>query len=145
MGAVFLGDGDGEFAAATRANLPITTIPGRAPDQLPTGPFDVITNSLFLHHIDAPTVIATLAALRDRTRRLLVISDLRRSAAGYAIAWASCRLLTRSPIVHHDGPVSVRAAWTIPELTQMAEAAGLTGATVKPSFPWRMLLTWSRP
>ena len=53
-------------------------------------------------------------------RRQVVISDLRRSRSGFVIAWIGTRLLSRSPVVHYDGPVSVRAAWTIRELAGFA-------------------------
>ena len=72
----------------------------------------------------------------------VVISDLRHSAFGYFLAWVMCRLLSRSPIVHHDGPVSVRAAWTLEELRTMAAEAGLVRAQVRSCWPWRMLLVW---
>ncbi len=41
------------------------------------------------------------------------------------LAWIGCHLLSRSPIVRHDGPVSVAGAYTIPEVRELAERAGL--------------------
>ncbi len=64
---------------------------------------------------------------------------------GLAAAWLGCRLLSRSPIVHFDGPASVRAAWTIEELQSFAVAAQMDGAVVRACAPWRMLLVWKRP
>ena len=52
------------------------------------------------------------------------------------------RLLTRSPIVHVDGPLSVRAAFTVAEARQLAERAGLSGATIRRHWPQRFLLSW---
>ena len=81
----------------------------------------------------------------SRAARLLVVSDLRRSAAGYAVAWTTCRLLSRSPVVHFDGPVSVLAAWTPKELAALARDAGLAAdgrLSLRHCWPWRMLLTW---
>ncbi len=118
---------------------------GEAPDQLPQGSFDVVTNSLFLHHLSAAEVVGTLIAMRARTRRLLVVSDLRRSLLGWVVAWGACRMLSRSPIVHFDGPTSVRAAWTISEMRQMARQAGLDAAQVSNCWPWRMQLIWQNP
>jgi hypothetical protein len=43
-------------------------------------------------------------------------------------AWTGCHLLSRSPIVHFDGPTSARAAWTRNELRTHAEHAGLVTA-----------------
>jgi 2-polyprenyl-3-methyl-5-hydroxy-6-metoxy-1,4-benzoquinol methylase len=107
--------------------------------------FDVVTNSLFLHHLpDESAVIRLLSGMRGLARRLVVISDLRRSRGGYAAAWIGCRILSRSSIVHHDGPVSVRAAWSAEELRSFAERAGMAGAQIVRCRPWRMMLVWRR-
>jgi 2-polyprenyl-3-methyl-5-hydroxy-6-metoxy-1,4-benzoquinol methylase len=105
-------------------------------------PFDIITNSLFLHHLSEEEVIAVLGHMRKAASGAVIISDLRRSLLGWIIAWVGCRILSRSPIVHYDGPVSVRAAWTPEELKAMALRAGMTGVTITPAFPWRMILVW---
>jgi len=136
--------------AADAAQLKAETVQGAAPYGLPTGPsgagsgFDVVTNSLFLHHLKRDEVVATLREMGGKVRAggCLIISDLRRSRAGYVLAWVMCRLLSRSRIVHYDGPVSVRAAWTVAEMQAMAAEAGLTATTVQPCWPWRMLLVW---
>jgi 2-polyprenyl-3-methyl-5-hydroxy-6-metoxy-1,4-benzoquinol methylase len=112
---------------------------------LPVESFDVVTNSLFLHHLpDEPAVIWLLAGMRGLARRLVVISDLRRSRSGYLAAWIGCRLLSRSRIVHHDGPVSVQAAWSAGELRSLAEQADMADAEIVRCRPWRMMLVWKR-
>jgi 2-polyprenyl-3-methyl-5-hydroxy-6-metoxy-1,4-benzoquinol methylase len=110
-------------------------------ESLPTG-YDAFTCSLFLHHLDEPDVVALLAKLRVANPRLILISDLERSRFNYAAVWAASRLLSRSRVVHVDGPLSIRGAFTVQEMKAMAEAAGLTGATVRARFPCRMLLEW---
>ena len=136
--------------AAKQAGVPARTTQGSAPDGLPPGQFDAITCSLFMHHLQRQEVIETLVQMHQRARRMIVISDLRRSAMGWALAWAGCRVLSRSAIVHHDGTASVRAAWTKTELTEMAREAGLDAAKdesklrVTACWPWRMLLVWRR-
>jgi 2-polyprenyl-3-methyl-5-hydroxy-6-metoxy-1,4-benzoquinol methylase len=108
--------------------------------------FDVVTNSLFLHHISGPDhVVEFLKRVRERSRRLVVISDLRRCWDGWLIAWAGSRILSDSGIVHHDAPVSVRAAWTMREVAGFAAGAELKGVRIKRCWPWRMLLTWEAP
>jgi 2-polyprenyl-3-methyl-5-hydroxy-6-metoxy-1,4-benzoquinol methylase len=135
----------GQAVALARShNIPAVGIPGEAPDTLPQGAFDIVTNTLFLHHLSANQVTQTLAAMKTRLAPggILVISDLRRSLAGYLIAWLGTRALSRSRIVHYDGPISVQAAWTIPEMREMAKLAGLTGAAIRRAWPWRMQLIW---
>jgi 2-polyprenyl-3-methyl-5-hydroxy-6-metoxy-1,4-benzoquinol methylase len=105
--------------------------------------FDVVACSLFLHHIPQPgQVVDFLKNLRRMARRRIVISDVRRSWAGWATAWVGSRVLSRSPMVHHDGPASVQGAWTMRELANFAAEAQMNGATVQRSWPWRMLLVW---
>ena len=105
---------------------------------------DVAICSLFLHHLTTTDAVSFLERLGDCAHHVL-ISDLRRSRLGYAMAWLVCRLLTRSKIVHVDGPLSVQAAFTLDEALLLANEAGLVNANVKLIWPERFLLQWSRP
>lgn len=109
-------------------------------DPLPGG-FDAVTCSLFLHHLSEPDAVAVLGRMRA-AGKLVLVNDLDRSPAGFVLAWAGARVLSRSPVVHFDAPASVRSAFTAAEAVAFAEAAGLTGATAVPRFPCRFLLTW---
>ena len=109
-------------------------------DGLPAG-FDVATSSLFLHHLERDDAVRAMSAMRGAAGRVIV-SDLERGALGLAAAWVGTRVLSRSRVVHVDGPRSVRAAYTRSELLAVAEEAGLTGATVRRVWPFRVLLTW---
>lgn len=113
-------------------------------DPLPLG-FDVICCSLFLHHLEEEDALALLGRTKQAAPRLILVNDLRRSWLGWLIAWLGCRVLTRSPIVHVDGPLSVRSAFTVAEAKVLAEKAGLRRATVRRRWPWRWLLTWRNP
>jgi 2-polyprenyl-3-methyl-5-hydroxy-6-metoxy-1,4-benzoquinol methylase len=104
---------------------------------------DVVMCSLFLHHLSESDTVTVLRKLTAARPRLLLLSDLRRSLAGYLLAQAACQILTRSPIVHFDGPQSVAASYTTEEIASLCRAAELDGFTVKRHWPQRMLLTWS--
>lgn len=106
---------------------------------LPRG-FDVVMSSLFLHHLSRQDAVALLAKMSD-AGRLLVVSDLRRSAVGYIVAHAACRLATRSPIVRYDGPQSVANAFSFSEAAALCDEAGLSNATVRRAWPWRLMIT----
>jgi 2-polyprenyl-3-methyl-5-hydroxy-6-metoxy-1,4-benzoquinol methylase len=112
-------------------------------DTLPSD-FDVITSSLFLHHVPGEETVGLLSSMAEAARRMILINDLIRSRLGYVLAWLGTRTLSRSPIVHQDGPMSVRAAFTMAEAEQMAQKAGLREATVSWRWPFRFLLQWSR-
>jgi SAM-dependent methyltransferase len=109
------------------------------------GEYDVVTCSLFLHHLDGPEAVILLRRLAATARRLLLINDLERGPLGWALAWAGSRLLTRSPVVHVDGPLSVEGAFTCAEARGLAREAGLGGVTVCRRWPCRFLLRWRRP
>jgi len=131
--------------AAAAVGIDCQTIRADTLSNLPRNEVDVVTNSLFLHHLSEPAdVISVLRDMREIARRMVVISDLRRSRLGLIAAKTACRLLSRSPIVRHDGPASVRAAWTLDELSDFAAQAGMSEAKIQPCWPWRMLLTWER-
>jgi 2-polyprenyl-3-methyl-5-hydroxy-6-metoxy-1,4-benzoquinol methylase len=107
--------------------------------------YDVLMCSLFLHHLDDAPARMLLERLGQQARCLVLVNDLVRGWPGYLLAQVGTRLLSRSPVVHTDGPLSVQAAFTRTELKALAEQAGLHGATVSWRWPWRMLLTWRRP
>src|SRR5206468_3142113 len=107
----------------------------------PTG-FDVVTCSLFLHHLSEDDAIALFANMENATRHLLLVNDLARSRLIFCAVWFACHLLSRSRVVHFDGPASVRSAFTAAEALALAERAGLTGATARRKVPCRFLLSW---
>ncbi|MFN0012660.1 MAG: methyltransferase domain-containing protein [Phycisphaerales bacterium] len=136
-------------AAAHRAGVKLSVYRADVvADPLPTpdggGAFDVAHCGLFLHHLDPPDVQTVLARMAGAAT-MVIVQDLRRTRTGLALAWAASRLLTRSSVVHVDGPRSVRAAYTMPEMADMARAAGLASARITPVRPQRQLLVWERP
>jgi 2-polyprenyl-3-methyl-5-hydroxy-6-metoxy-1,4-benzoquinol methylase len=111
-------------------------------DSLPSD-YDVLTCSLFLHHLDETEAIALLRRMRDAARRLVLVDDLVRSRFGYLMAVVGCHLLSGSRIVHVDGPISVAGAFTPSEALSLAERAGLQGARLTQHWPQRYLLKWN--
>jgi 2-polyprenyl-3-methyl-5-hydroxy-6-metoxy-1,4-benzoquinol methylase len=112
-------------------------------DPFPGG-YDVVTCSLFLHHLSDDDAVTLLRRMKDAAARLVLVNDLARSRFNYLAVWVACRFLTRSRVVRFDGPASVRSAFTPREALALAERAGLTGATVARRFPCRFLLQWRR-
>lgn len=135
-----------EFARerAGRAGAPIQFECGNAlTDELPTD-CDVIMCSLFLHHLERSDAVKLLRCMAQATRRLIMVSDLRRCGYGLALAYVASRVLTRCDVVHIDAVKSVRAAFTQKELAHMAAEVGLEQAKIARRWPARMLLTWDR-
>jgi SAM-dependent methyltransferase len=107
-------------------------------------PFDVVTSSLFLHHLDEEQAINLLQRMAQRATRLVLINDLRRCMRGWWAAYLGTRLLSASRIVHIDGPLSVEGAFSLDEARSLAHKARLANATVVKRWPFRFLLTWKR-
>ncbi|MBX9581425.1 MAG: hypothetical protein K2X87_14075, partial [Gemmataceae bacterium] len=129
-------------AAATAAGVP-AFVHDAVREPLPPG-YDIVTCSLFLHHLSDDAAVALLGRLKAAAGVLVLVNDLSRSRFSYLGVWLACQLLTRSPVVRFDGPASVRSAHTPAEALALAERAGLTGATAEPRFPCRFLLHWRR-
>jgi len=124
-----------------RAGVPIST---HAVDILadPLPEADVVTCALFMHHLTEEQAVRALVAMSRAARRLLVISDLRRSWPALVMVAAATRLVTRSRVVHVDAVRSVQGSFTSPELAHLADRAGLVTASIRPIRPARMLLCW---
>ena len=103
---------------------------------------DVVLNSLFLHHFEAADVEAILKKFRDATTQAFIVEDLRRTVLGYRLAWYCGRLLTRSPIVHYDGVVSVEGAFSIGEIQKILASADIQNTDICKRWPERFVLTY---
>ena len=113
-------------------------------DPLPRD-YDVVMSTLFLHHLAEPDAVRLLQRMAEAARQAVLVDDLLRSRSAFGLAWIACRVLTRSPIVRFDGPLSVRAAFTLEELRSLLERAGLANAAFKRHWPARVLIQWNKP
>ena len=87
--------------------------------------YDYVTASLFLHHVPPEKQIEILKLFDRIARRGILVSDLNRSFSGW-ISVGAASFLFGNHITRHDGPLSVRRAFTVAELGEMANAAGLS-------------------
>ena len=71
------------------------------------------------------------------------MNDLHRHAVAYFSFQVLATLFSKSRMVRHDGPVSVRRAFHPDELLRIAERAGVP-ARVHRSFPYRLVLVADR-
>lgn len=110
-------------------------------DSLPEG-FDLVTSTLFLHHLQGDEVVALLARMRG-VARTGAVQDLLRSSAGYLLAWTGLRILSRSRVAWTDGPRSVEAGFSLAEARSLAQEAGLPSPRIRRVWPERFLLKWS--
>ena len=109
---------------------------------LPTG-FDVVTCSLFFHHLTNTQVFQLLQSLQAASSGGLVLCDLERSRLNLEMVRIASHCLTRSPVVHYDATTSVRAAFTINEFQTIASSALARPFRIHRVFPCRFVLTAS--
>lgn len=105
------------------------------------GRFDVVCCSLFLHHLDDPEAAHLLRSMTHAAQLAAVVCDLDRSGSNLALVWLASRLVTRSPVVHHDAVASIRGAYTRSELQRLAQTSLQRRVDVKSLFPCRFQLT----
>lgn len=124
----------GVEAEAHRCDVLNEALPGHA---------DLVTCSLFMHHLDRDDAVRAMAAMA-RAGDAVAIADLDRLRGGLALAWLGAHALSRSPVVHFDATASVRAAHAPYEALAMARDAGMPGARVRTCIPFRWVLEWGR-
>jgi SAM-dependent methyltransferase len=107
--------------------------------------FDFAICSTLLHHFATTDAVRAVTELARVSRRGIVVNDLRRSS--YALLGARLLAVTvwrRSRFTRHDGPLSVRRAFTPDELHRIAALAGLDHAEIRSHHPFRISLTAAR-
>ncbi len=104
--------------------------------------FDVVSCSLFAHHLE-PAELQHFAGEALRVcRRALLINDLIRSPLLLALVYAGLPLF-RSAITWHDAPASARRAYTRNEMRQMLNAVSARKLEVSRHYLYRMgVLLW---
>lgn len=127
---VLVGDSRDEVLAIARRNLAhadcvsflqadVRALP------LADGSVDVSHASLLLHHLDPGDVVTALREMRRVARAGVVINDLRRGRLAFLLTAAPVLAYGRSRWTRHDGILSARRAYTIPEQDELATEAGL--------------------
>jgi 2-polyprenyl-3-methyl-5-hydroxy-6-metoxy-1,4-benzoquinol methylase len=110
------------------------------------GSFDGSIICTALHHFDARgDVVRVLRELHRVSRLGIVVSDLRRSRAALVGARLLAATVWRThPLTRHDGPLSVRRAFTPAELMDYARAADLPNPSVHAHPIFRVVLVSRR-
>jgi len=81
-------------------------------DGLPDG-YDVVVCSLFLHHLEDCQAERLLRHMAAAAKKMFLVNDLVRSLPSLLVTYVGTRVLSSSDVVHTDGPLSVRAAFTV--------------------------------
>ncbi len=100
--------------------------------------FDVVTCSLFAHHLEDALLVRFLRWLPAHATRRWLILDLHRHWIPWTAVWAGTRLMRMHPMVVHDGPVSINRAFTRADWTRLLAEAG-----VQAEVRWVMPFRWA--
>jgi 2-polyprenyl-3-methyl-5-hydroxy-6-metoxy-1,4-benzoquinol methylase len=104
--------------------------------------FDVVTGTLFFHHFTSQQLVAFFNTLKDQVSTGLIINDIHRHwFAYYAIKWLT-KIFSRSPMVRHDGPLSVLRAFNRNDIVEILERAGIRNYRIKWcwAFRWQVIV-----
>jgi SAM-dependent methyltransferase len=92
---------------------------------------DAVTISLTLHHMEPDAAATSLREMHAASRVAVIVNDLWRTRLSLALVWIATRVLACHPISRHDGPLSVRRAYSPDELGTLAEKAGIPAPRIK--------------
>ncbi len=101
--------------------------------------FDVTHCALVLHHFSREADAAD--AMRQMLKlcgRGVIVNDLHRHWLAYGSIALLTRMLSRSPVLRNDAPLSVARAFTRKDLVALADAAGAE----KIEIEWRWAFRW---
>ena len=133
------------LAIARRAASPDVSLVRAEATALPfrEASVDVVTMSLTLHHMEPDAAVTSLGEMSAAARAAIIVNDLWRSWISLALVWLATRVLRCHPISRHDGPLSVRRAYSPDEIRGLAEKAGLHPPRIR-RYPLlgRLLAVW---
>lgn len=105
-----------------------------------TSEYDVVMCSQFLHHLCDADAFDALQKMKQAAKKRVIVVDLERGYANWLQVWFATRVLSRSKVVHFDGPQSVRAAFTVDEISRLAQQVGFASFEIKRKWPCRFVL-----
>ncbi len=101
-------------------------------------PWDVIVSSLVAHHMSHTQLVAFLQFMERHAAAGWFVNDLHRHGFAH---WGFPVLATIArwhPIVRHDGTLSIARSYRPDEWPPLLAEAGITQATVRRVFPFRL-------
>jgi 2-polyprenyl-3-methyl-5-hydroxy-6-metoxy-1,4-benzoquinol methylase len=107
-------------------------------DEFKKHKFDIVVGTLFFHHFRNEQLIVFFQQLRLQVTHAIIINDIHRHWFAYYSIRILTRLLSKSPMVKFDAPLSVLRAFKKEELQNILDTAGFRNYTIK----WRWAFRW---
>jgi ubiquinone/menaquinone biosynthesis C-methylase UbiE len=99
--------------------------------------FDVVACSTFAHHLEPEELVKFVNGALRVARYAVVINDIRRHPVHLGLVYAGFPLF-RSRITRHDGPASVRRAYTSSELSEILKHSNAARVELSQHYLFRM-------
>ena len=104
------------------------------------GSFDVVLNSLTLHHFSDDQAVAILRRIGQIARVGYVVNDLRRRHLTIWVSRLLARTIIRNPIAKFDAPASCERAFSVGEWRELVRRAALPAARVDGWRGYRLVI-----
>jgi 2-polyprenyl-3-methyl-5-hydroxy-6-metoxy-1,4-benzoquinol methylase len=89
----------------------------------PAEPYDIVFNSLALHHFAEEDAVRLLRHCRELSRRFVLVSDLRRGLLASVGVYLLTALIFRERMTREDGRASAARAFSFAEMHELARRA----------------------
>lgn len=100
--------------------------------------FDIVLCALALHHFSETDVVAILSRIRDIARGGYAVNDLRRNRVAIWLSKLMAHTIITNPIARFDAPASCERAFTVAEIRELAQRAGMRYSQVHRHPVFRM-------
>jgi 2-polyprenyl-3-methyl-5-hydroxy-6-metoxy-1,4-benzoquinol methylase len=90
----------------------------------PAERYDIVLNSLALHHFTEEDAVRLLQRCRELSQKFVLVSDLRRGFLATVGVYLLTALIFREPMTRVDGRLSAARAFSFAELRDLAQRAG---------------------
>ena len=103
--------------------------------------FDVVIGTLFFHHFTQDQLIGFFSQMRKQLRVALIINDIHRHYLAYHSIKILTKLLSKSPMVIHDAPLSVERAFSRDDVRHVLIKSGFENFEIawKWAFRWQVI------
>jgi len=102
--------------------------------------FDYAISSLFFHHLTDEQIPVVLKEMSRVARQGIVVIDLHRHPMAYALYKLFCVAFRISPLVRHDGSLSILKGFRPPDLRTLALESELGNVGIERIMPFRVVM-----
>jgi 2-polyprenyl-3-methyl-5-hydroxy-6-metoxy-1,4-benzoquinol methylase len=114
-----------EIARKLSAGYPeISFVQANILEWSPPEHYDIVLNSLALHHFSEDDAVRLLRQCRELSRKFVLVSDLRRGLLASVGVYLLTALIFREPMTREDGRMSAARAFSFAEMGELARKAG---------------------